>query len=162
MKLLTGLRICFISSVMCICFSALGLLVNHISPHGIPLKYAPPPQIEISGLKVPLIDEKQAYKHFNEQGFVFIDSRHVEHFNEGHVPGAIFLPPEDVQERFIEAQPFMMENDTLILYCYGPDCDMAEKVAAFLAQMGYKNFMIMVSGFSAWKSAGLPIEASRR
>ncbi len=133
-----------------------------MSPYGIPLKYEPPPEIGINGIKVPLIDEGQAYKYYSQQGYVFIDSRHVEHFNEGHVPGAIFLPPEDVQERFVEAQPFLMENDTLILYCYGPDCDMAEKVAAFLAQMGYKNFMIMVSGFSAWKSAGLPIESSRR
>ena len=140
----------------------MGISVNHFSADGIPWRYLPPPETVIAGLKVPLIDEKQAHKYLKEPGHVFVDTRHLEHFNEGHVPGAVFLPPNDVQDRFIEAQPFLQENDTLILYCYGPDCDMAEKTAEFLAQMGYSKFMIMAAGFPAWKSAGNPIESVRR
>ncbi len=162
MRIVAAFDICLKALAIFLFFSALGLMVNHFSPQGIPLIYSPPPQTEINGIKVPLIDEKQASRHLNEPGYAFVDTRHPEHFHEAHVPGAVFLPPEDVQERFVEAQPFLMETDTLILYCYGPDCDMAERVAGFLSQMGYKSFMIMQSGFSAWKSSGLPVESSRR
>jgi rhodanese-related sulfurtransferase len=37
----------------------------------------------------------------------------------------------------------MPEDSRLILYCYGPQCDMAEEVAKFLVQLGYKKMMIM-------------------
>lgn len=155
-------KLCLKALVILAFFSAIGLMVNNFSTRGIPLIYVPPPEIEIGGISVPLIDEKHAYRYLNEPGYVFVDTRHAEHFNEGHVVGSIFLPPEEIQDRFMEAQPFLMENDTLILYCYGPDCDMAERVVEFLIQMGYRNFMIMVSGFPAWKSAGQPIETGKR
>lgn len=155
-------KTCLKAVAIFLSLSVLGITTNNFSAHGIPLRYVPPAETEISGVKIPLIDEKQAGKHLNEIGYVFVDTRHREHFNEGHVPGAIFLTPDDVQEKFVEAQPFLMESDTLILYCYGPDCDMAEKVVEFLAQMGYRKFMIMSSGFPAWKSAGLPVESLRR
>lgn len=37
---------------------------------------------------------------------------------------------------------------------------MAERVAAFLAQMGYKNLAVMSGGFPAWLKAGYPVETS--
>lgn len=160
--MLYAVKTCFKALIIFVSLSILGIAVNHFSAHGIPLRYMAPPEAVIAGFKVPLIDAEHAYKYLKEPGYVFVDTRHLEHFNEGHVPGAVFLPPQDVQERFIEVQPFLQENDTLILYCYGPDCDMAEKTAEFLAQMGYGKFMIMVTGFSAWKSAGYPTETVRR
>ena len=160
--MLHAVKTCFKALIILVSLSAAGIVVNHFSAHGIPMRYQPPPETLIAGLKVPLIDAEKASKYLKEPGYVFVDTRHLEHFNEGHVPGAVFLPPQDVQDRFIEVQPFLQENDTLILYCYGADCDMAEKTAEFLAQMGYNKFMIMAAGFSAWKSAGHPTEIVRR
>ena len=160
--MLYAVKTCLKSMIIFLGLSVVGISVNHFSAHGIPWWYQAPPETVIAGFKVPLIDEKQARKYLNEPGHVFVDTRHLEHFNEGHVQGAVFLPPNDVQDRFIEVQPFLQENDTLILYCYGPDCDMAEKTAVFLAQMGYDKFMIMATGFQAWKTAGNPVESVRR
>lgn len=160
--MLYAVKTCLKAMIIFIGLSVVGISVNHFSAHGISWWYQAPPETVIAGFKVPLIDEKQARKYFNEPGHVFVDTRHLEHFNEGHVPGAVFLPPNDVQDRFIEVQPFLQENDTLILYCYGPDCDMAEKTAEFLAQMGYEKFMIMATGFQAWKTSGNPVESVRR
>ncbi len=156
------LKTCLKAAALFLCLSLIGIMVNQFSSSGIALRYSPPPSRDISGLKVPLIGEKEAAKYLNELGYVFVDTRHPEHFREGHIPGAVFLPPDDLPERFEEVQPLLMDSDTLILYCYGPDCDMAEKTAEFLAQMGYSKFMIMTDGFSGWKSAGNPIETARR
>ncbi|MDD3472060.1 MAG: rhodanese-like domain-containing protein [Syntrophaceae bacterium] len=156
------LKLAISSLAILIILSFLGLAVNYVSPRGISLVYSPPPEIQINGISVPLIDEKQALNHLNDPGWVFIDTRHKEHYDLAHVSGAIFLSPEEIQDRFIEVQPFINEDSSLILYCYGPDCDMAEKVVAFLSQMGFTKFMIMISGFPAWQSAGYPVESSRR
>ena len=50
----------------------------------------------------------------------------------------------------------------LIVYCYGPECDMAEKVAAFLIDLGYPNIAIMQEGYLEWEKRGFPIESSDR
>jgi rhodanese-related sulfurtransferase len=89
---------------------------------------------------------------------VFIDSRKCNDYAELHVRGAICLPPDNVEERFPSIEAILMPESRLILYCYGPDCDMAERVGAFLAQLGHKNMMIMSSGFSAWHKARFPVD----
>jgi len=141
-----------------VCASFVGLGVNLISPKSLPWEYVPPKEIEAHGVKVPLIDEQAAFKLFDSEGTVFVDTRKKEDYSERHVKGAVFLPPEEKEELFPAVQPFLPEDARVILYCYGPECDMAEQVANFLAQLGYTNMMIMTAGFRPWEKAGHPIE----
>ncbi len=141
-------------------FSSIGLGTNALSPKGIPVLYEPPKEIEVAGTKVPLVDEKQAYQYFSEVGTTFIDDRKEDDYIQGHVKGALFLTPESMEDDFVKVQPLMNEENRLILYCYGPECDMAEQVAGFLIGLGYKKIMIMSSGFHAWEKADLPVETS--
>ncbi|MEW6349572.1 MAG: rhodanese-like domain-containing protein [Thermodesulfobacteriota bacterium] len=138
--------------------AAMGLGVNLISSRSIPYVYVPPTVLEFMGVKVPLIDEKQAYKWLDDQQTVFVDTREDREFAEGRVKGAVKLPAEQKEELFPAVEPLLPEQSRLILYCHGPDCKMAEKVAEFLAQLGYKNMMIMEAGFPAWEKAGYPVE----
>ena len=47
-----------------------------------------------------------------EEGFVIIDARTEEEFNEGHIEGAILIPEYEITER---AEKEIPEKDTLIL-----------------------------------------------
>jgi rhodanese-related sulfurtransferase len=141
--------------------SVVGLGLNVVSSNPIPWVYVPPIEVELTGgVKATLIDEKEARKLLEEEGTIFIDSRHKDDYEKQHVKGALFLCPEDKEEQFVAVQPLMPEDSRLILYCYGPQCDMAEEVAKFLVQLGYKKMMIMSAGFKAWKQADYPVEGS--
>ena len=85
-------------------------------------------------------------------------SRKCMDYAKSHVKGATCLPPDDVEQRFPSVEPLIPSDNRVILYCYGPECDMAEKVGEFLAQMGYKNMLIMSSGFPAWEKANDPVD----
>jgi rhodanese-related sulfurtransferase len=39
---------------------------------------------------------------------------------------------------------------------------MAEEVARFLAQLGYRKMTIMSAGYRAWEEAGYPVEKRHR
>jgi rhodanese-related sulfurtransferase len=154
--------IVFRALVILTVFSSIGLATNALSTKGIPLLYEPPKELVIADVKTPLLDERQAHRYLSDPGTVFIDNRKEEDYLKGHVKGALFLTPESMEEDFVKAQPLITEESRIILYCYGPECDMAEQVAGFLIKLGYKNLMIMNSGYRAWEKAGLPVEASSK
>jgi rhodanese-related sulfurtransferase len=158
MKQLLG--IAFRAILLLIVFSVIGLGVNLLSSKPLPWVYVPPTEVEVDGLKVRLIGEKEALRFLQDPSTIFVDTRKQEHYAERHVKGAVSLPANDVEERFPLVQPLLPEESRLVLYCYGPECEDAERVADFLAPMNYRNMVIMSSGFPGWEEAGYPVEGS--
>jgi rhodanese-related sulfurtransferase len=140
--------------------SAVGLGYNFVSGRSLPLVYTPPKLAVLSGVRVPLVDEREAHRFLSDEGTVFVDTRLEKDYSKSRIKGAVFLQPDDKEDRFPVVQPLLPEDARLVLYCYGPECPMAEEIALFLAQLGYKNMMIMIAGFRAWEKAGYPIEKS--
>jgi rhodanese-related sulfurtransferase len=140
--------------------AAMGLGVNALSPKGIPLMYTPPKELDVAGTKVRLLDEKQAYEAFQDPFTTFVDTRKPEDYAQERVKGALAMNPDEMESQFMRLQPLLREDRWIVLYCYGPECDMAEKVAGFLVQFGYSDLSIMSAGYRAWADAGFPIEAS--
>ena len=70
-----------------------------------------------------------------ESGFVIIDARTDEEFNEGHIENAILIPEYEITDR---AEAEIPEKDTLILvYCRS---GRRSKIASdALVQLGYTN-----------------------
>ena len=139
-------------------FASVGLLANQSADDPVPWMYAPPKKVALAGVTVQLIDEKEAAKFLDDPATVFVDSRKCSDYAKSHVRGAVCLPPDDVEQRFPSVEPLIPTESRVILYCYGPECDMAEKVGEFLAQMGYRNMLIMSSGFPAWLKAKFPVD----
>jgi rhodanese-related sulfurtransferase len=152
------LGIGFRALIILLFWSSLGLGINLISSKSIPWVYEPPPDLTISGIKVPLVDEKEALTYLDDPATTFVDTRKAEHYEEGHVKGSVSLPAREAEERFPLVQPLLPEENRIVLYCYGPECEDAEHVAEFLAQLGYKKMAIMSPGFPQWKKAGYPME----
>ena len=81
------------AALILVCASLVGLGVNLISPKSLPWEYVPPKEVEVRGVKVPLIDEQAAFRFFGSDGTVFVDTRKKEDYSESHVQGAIFIDP---------------------------------------------------------------------
>ncbi len=79
--------------------------------------------------------------HFN-----LIDLRSYEDYLEGHIPFAMHLPPEQIEEHWN-----MFEKEKInIIYCYNPFCHLAAKNAVIIAEKGYP-VMELCGGYHAWK-----------
>jgi rhodanese-related sulfurtransferase len=87
-------------------------------------------------------------------GIVVVDSRSLESWNQGHVPGAIHLPTAQIAQRSVE----LIDRDTtVVVYCWGPGCNGAHKAAAEFARLGYA-VKEMLGGFEYWAREGWAVE----
>lgn len=71
----------------------------------------------------------------SEEGYVILDVRTQQEYDESHIPGAILIPNTEIEER---AEEILTDKDQLILvYCRsGRRSKMA---AEALVQLGYTN-----------------------
>ena len=71
----------------------------------------------------------------SESGYIIIDARTQEEYNEGHIPGAILIPEYEIADR---AEKELSDKDQLILvYCRS---GRRSKIAAEeLVKLGYTN-----------------------
>src|SRR5579863_3808625 len=87
-------------------------------------------------------------------GFVLLDVRGPQAFEDGHVPGSLHLPHGRIDERHLAAYPL----DTLfVVYCNGPHCNGADRAAVRLARLG-RRVKKMIGGAEGWKVEGFALE----
>ena len=70
-----------------------------------------------------------------EEGYIILDVRTQEEYDEGHIPGAILIPDTEIEAR---AEEILTDKDQLILvYCRS---GRRSKLAAeILVELGYTN-----------------------
>jgi rhodanese-related sulfurtransferase/DNA-binding HxlR family transcriptional regulator len=85
-----------------------------------------------------------------------LDVRPPEEYAAGHVPGAVNIPLQELEQRLEE----LGKNQEIVAYCRGPHCVLAFDAVARLREKGI-NARRMEDGFPEWKTAGLPIEESQ-
>ena len=71
----------------------------------------------------------------SEEGYIILDVRTQEEYDEGHIPGAIVISQEEIEEK---AEDVLTDKDQLILvYCRS---GRRSKIAAeALVELGYTN-----------------------
>ena len=82
-----------------------------------------------------------------------LDVRPVEEFASGHVPGAINIPLDMLEQRLRE----IPRRKEVIAYCRGPFCLMSFEAVQLLRKKGIKARRL-VDGMPEWRTAGLPVE----
>lgn len=89
-------------------------------------------------------------------GFVLVDVRSVEAWDQGHAAGAVHMPYREIAERAPrELDPAV----PVVVYCWSPGCNAGAKGAVAFAGLGYA-VKEMIGGFEYWAREGLPVEAS--
>jgi rhodanese-related sulfurtransferase len=89
-------------------------------------------------------------------GFVLLDSRGAEAWDQGHVPGAFHLPGPEIAAR---AAGELDRSVPVVTYCWGPGCNGATRAALALALLGFR-VREMIGGFEYWAREGFPVETA--
>ncbi|MBB6419933.1 rhodanese-like domain-containing protein [Streptomyces sp. AK010] len=89
-----------------------------------------------------------------DPGFVLVDSRSTEAWDQGHIPGALHLPTALVPG---QAGRLLDRSVPVVTYCWGPGCNGAARAALALAELGY-GVKEMLGGFEYWVREGLALE----
>ncbi|WP_433465549.1 rhodanese-like domain-containing protein [Spirillospora sp. CA-128828] len=85
---------------------------------------------------------------------VVVDTRSAESWAQGHIQGAVHLPTAGIAER---AEALIPRNVTVVVYCWGPGCNGAQKAALEFAKLG-RPVKEMIGGFEYWAREGFPVE----
>ncbi|MEU9409323.1 rhodanese-like domain-containing protein [Streptomyces sp. NPDC048281] len=89
-----------------------------------------------------------------DPGFVVLDSRSTESWDQGHIPGAVHLPTALIPE---QAAGLLDRARPVVTYCWGPGCNGATRAALALAELGYQ-VKEMLGGFEYWVREGFEFE----
>src|SRR3989337_2330941 len=73
------------------------------------------------------VSDVQAALAAGRAGFVLIDSRSTQSWDQGHIPGAVHLPTADLDR-----------DRPGVTYCWGPGCNGATRAALVLAERGFQ------------------------
>ncbi len=87
-----------------------------------------------------------------------VETLRTEHFEQGHLPGAIHIHFEDVAEQAATLLPD--KGATIVTYCSNTACANCEGAANQLTAMGYTNVRKYAEGKQDWEEAGLPLEVT--
>ena len=89
------------------------------------------------------------------EDFVLVEALSRKHYESSHLPGAINLPYEFVDE----AERVLPDKDAeVVVYCMNPACTASAEEARELEGMGYKKVLHYAAGKQDWIGAGLRVE----
>jgi len=141
----------------------LGLLVNQARSESIPLlgDWSPEARITLKFGKNILIPFNEARDKFLTGSAVFIDARTPEHYQEGHIRGALNVPLADFDQMMERVLTELPEEALIVTYCDGEDCDLSAQLALKLREIGYENVRVLHNGWSVWKGRQLPFQRGK-
>jgi rhodanese-related sulfurtransferase len=85
---------------------------------------------------------------------LILDVRSEEEYADGHIPGALNIPHDQLGDRLSEIDA--AKSDEIVVHCRsGYRAGVAEKV---LSEAGYSDVRDLDGHMNAWQSGGYPIE----
>ncbi|MBD2820983.1 metalloregulator ArsR/SmtB family transcription factor [Xenorhabdus sp. 42] len=99
------------------------------------------------------ISREELLDRIKEKSMTLLDVRPKEEFEQGHLPDAINIPVDELENRLDE----LISHQNLIAYCRGPYCILSANALALLHAKGIKARRFK-KGFLGWKEAGMDIE----
>lgn len=90
-------------------------------------------------------------------GFVLVDARSAEAYEEAHIPQAISLPHRRISAATTADLP---RDAVLVTYCWGPGCNAATKAALKLSALGFR-VKEMIGGIEYWRREGGTVEGTK-
>lgn len=112
----------------------------------------PPPNAEL----LLIVDQNPAIYSGMVPGFVAgqYTARDLEEYANGHVPGAVNVPYDELASRLGESDG--SRQGEIVVYCERGGC--ADRAARTLESAGFTSIRYLAGDMSAWRAAELPTE----
>ncbi len=169
---------CWLLATVSLC---IGLFLNQFRDKPLPLVYesketrlqnsiarlatSEEKRVQPESQRFPLEMNLEEFSRFVEEkrGLV-LDARAEIFYRLGHVPGAVSLPRENFEERYIILKPLLESHrqDLIAIYCSNNSCEDSFLVQKALVNLGYNHVGLFKGGWSLWKSAGKPQEEEQK
>ncbi len=108
-------------------------------------------------MALPTIDCDELSRKIEGGGpLVVVDALPPMSYAHSHLPGAINLPPERVDESAAKRIP--ARNAEIVVYCANPECESSIDTARKLLALGFTNVRHYPGGKDEWRTLGLPLE----
>jgi len=90
-----------------------------------------------------------------ELNFLLIDARGHEAYDKEHIPGAVSIPSDHLDEHLLTGH---RKTETLVTYCSSFECEASTVAAKKLEKYGFKKVLQFKGGIKDWKGAKYPTE----
>jgi rhodanese-related sulfurtransferase/DNA-binding transcriptional ArsR family regulator len=100
-----------------------------------------------------VIDTDQLLSQVEKDNVVIVDLRSKTEFNESHIPDAISIPADKLEENMGK----LPAGKEIVIYCRGPYCAMGIEAVSFLKEKGYR-VKRLIQGVPEWKALGFETE----
>jgi len=94
---------------------------------------------------------------FDAKAATIIDAREPAEYAEGHIPGAINLPYEQVATDTERLEKFDAQGKPIIIYCGGGTCEVSMSLGFSLVNAGKKKVLVYMGGWPEWSTSGYPV-----
>ncbi len=92
------------------------------------------------------ISQEEAQRIMDEEeGYIILDVRRLDEFEEGHIPGAICVPNEEI----VDTPPAELPDKDQLILVYCRSGRRSKEAAQKLADMGYSN-ICEFGGIMTW------------
>ncbi len=104
------------------------------------------------------ISVAEAASLFSNNDAVFIDARPESIYKQGHIRGALSLPWHQAEEKCFDVIVNIPPEKNIITYCDGVTCELSDKLAVFLSDLGFAKVRALVNGWTIWNQNNLPVD----
>lgn len=111
----------------------------------------------IYGQSILTVSPEQFSTYIGKEDTFLVDVRTGKEFNDGHIQGARYLDPDDLDQ--LEVQLSLMDpTKTYVMYCYGGrrSLELSERMLS----IGFGDIVHLDGGFKAWVEEGYPYVTS--
>ena len=99
------------------------------------------------------VSRETLLERLQDGGVTVLDVRPSDEFVNGHLPGALNVPIETLEQRLEAFDPAR----EIVAYCRGAYCVLSFEAVAALRERGF-TVRRLEDGFPEWRAAGLPVE----
>ena len=110
----------------------------------------------MNGQKIKIIAKEGLFELIeNREDFILVEVLSKESYDEGHLPMAINIPVDKIQDMAPTQLPD--KQKLIVVYCSDFLCTASTGATRLLQSMGYVNVVDYKGGKDDWSKAGLPL-----
>jgi rhodanese-related sulfurtransferase len=138
----------------------LAAAVNLIHPAGLPWVEDWGSRVEAQAVReeIALVQLADMLNFLRDSSRLFVDARSAAEYARGHLPGAVSLPFETLEEHPAAVAQILASGKPPVFYCSGPECDDSLLLAIELRKLGRNDGAVFIGGIELWQSELLNTE----